>query len=144
MAVDYAEGVAMKQPPAQSQACEPVGEVVVTTNKSGQCVAVTRQNEDGEVLSVIWEAAQSGEAPQRALVEAVCEWDQDSDGTWQTSCGHEFQFIDDGPEENQAFFCLYCGGKLKPNRFTDDDEEDTAALDGTSDGAKPAGGEETK
>jgi hypothetical protein len=33
----------------------PAGEVVVTTNATGDCLAVTRQNEDGKILSVIWE-----------------------------------------------------------------------------------------
>ena len=32
-----------------------IGEVVVTTNEAGECVAVTRQDEDGKILSVIWE-----------------------------------------------------------------------------------------
>lgn len=32
------------------------GDVVVTTDESGKCVAVTRQDEDGKILSVIWEA----------------------------------------------------------------------------------------
>ncbi len=32
------------------------GEVVVTTDASGRCVCVTRQNEESQILSVIWEA----------------------------------------------------------------------------------------
>lgn len=32
------------------------GEVVVTTDEDGRCVAVTRQDEEGRILSVIWEA----------------------------------------------------------------------------------------
>ena len=32
------------------------GEVVVTTNQQGQCVAVTRQDDEGKILSVIWQA----------------------------------------------------------------------------------------
>ena len=31
------------------------GEVTVTTNEAGDCVAVTRQDKDGKILSVIWE-----------------------------------------------------------------------------------------
>jgi len=34
---------------------QPPGEVVVTTNQQGQCVAVTRQDDEGRTLSVIWE-----------------------------------------------------------------------------------------
>ena len=33
-----------------------VGEVVVTTDEYGQVVAVTRQDEDGRILSIIWES----------------------------------------------------------------------------------------
>ncbi|MBA8734197.1 hypothetical protein [Chromobacterium violaceum] len=47
-------------------ATEQSGEVTITTNDRGECVAVTRQDEDGRILSVIWEAKptteQSGEA----------------------------------------------------------------------------------
>ena len=35
---------------------QPSGEVVVTTNQQGQCVAVTRQDDEGKILSVIWQA----------------------------------------------------------------------------------------
>ena len=34
---------------------EPVGEVVVTTNEDGECVLVSRQDEDHNILKVIWE-----------------------------------------------------------------------------------------
>ena len=31
------------------------GEVVVTTNESGECILVSRQDEDHKILKVIWE-----------------------------------------------------------------------------------------
>lgn len=34
------------------------GEVVVTTDNTGRCVAVTRQDDEGRILSVIWEVSQ--------------------------------------------------------------------------------------
>ena len=34
---------------------EPIGEVVVTTNEDGECVLVSRQDEDHKILKVIWE-----------------------------------------------------------------------------------------
>ena len=34
---------------------EPVGEVVVTTKEDGECVLVSRQDEDHNILKVIWE-----------------------------------------------------------------------------------------
>lgn len=35
---------------------EASAEVVVTTNPLGECVAVTRQDDEGRILSVIWES----------------------------------------------------------------------------------------
>ena len=34
----------------------PEGEVVVTTDAAGRCIAVTRQDSESRILSVIWEA----------------------------------------------------------------------------------------
>lgn len=34
---------------------EPIGEIVVTTNEDGECVLVSRQDEDHNILKVIWE-----------------------------------------------------------------------------------------
>lgn len=43
-----------------------------------------------------------------------CVWTADSDGLWQTGCGHSFEFTTGGPEENLQLWCGYCGGKLRP------------------------------
>lgn len=40
------------------------GDVVVTTDSAGVCVAVTRQDDEGKMLSVIWEAPAPGEGEQ--------------------------------------------------------------------------------
>lgn len=37
---------------------QPQGGVVVTTNQQGHCIAVTRQDEEGRILSVVWESKQ--------------------------------------------------------------------------------------
>ncbi len=44
----------------------------------------------------------------------VCEWKSDDDDyrAWYTGCGHLFEFIADGPSENGAKFCQFCGGTL--------------------------------
>lgn len=39
----------------QKKKSEEHGEVVVTTNESGECVLVSRQDEDHKILKVIWE-----------------------------------------------------------------------------------------
>lgn len=58
---------------------------------------------------------------QRRMVDAIksapaatptdtCEWTSDEDdSSWQTSCGRDWQFIDDGPVENKMQFCMGCG-----------------------------------
>jgi hypothetical protein len=44
----------------------------------------------------------------------ICEWTEDTDdGSWDTACGHRFQFTDGGPKENGQQFCGYCGRSLK-------------------------------
>lgn len=43
---------------------EPKGEVVITTTEEGRCVAVTRQDDEGRILKVLWEAP-TEPAPQQ-------------------------------------------------------------------------------
>ena len=43
-----------------------------------------------------------------------CEWSEDADGIWHTSCGHAWFFDTGTPEENEARWCIYCGAPLKP------------------------------
>lgn len=38
-----------------------------------------------------------------------CEWDCDDVGTWHGKCGAEWQFFEDGPDENGMKFCPGCG-----------------------------------
>ena len=42
----------------------------------------------------------------------ACAWIEDEDGVWHTSCDRAFQFIDGGPIENGAMYCLYCGEQM--------------------------------
>jgi hypothetical protein len=44
-------------------------------------------------------------------LERTCKWKHDND-YWETECGHEWQFVDGGPEDNGAEFCYACGGRL--------------------------------
>lgn len=57
------------------QALSEHGEVVVTTDESGRCVAVTRQDSEGRILSVIWEASEHGGGGEAAPFGWVCEGD---------------------------------------------------------------------
>lgn len=38
-----------------------------------------------------------------------CEWDCDDVGRWHGKCGAEWQFFEDGPDENGMKFCPGCG-----------------------------------
>lgn len=50
-----------------------------------------------------------------AKKERVCRWEVDDDGfpPWATGCGHEFECIEDGLEENGFEYCPFCGGKVE-------------------------------
>jgi hypothetical protein len=53
-----------------------------------------------------------------------CQWEQSELGQWDTSCGNEFEFMDDGPFENGFKHCPYCGKQLTEKPFTYEDERD--------------------
>lgn len=53
-------------------------------------------------------------AKPKAAPAVVCEWLQDIDGNWATSCGNLWCFNDCArPEEHKVTFCPYCGGRIK-------------------------------
>lgn len=41
-----------------------------------------------------------------------CNWFEEVDGNWSTSCGQCFEFTADGPKEANFNYCCWCGGKL--------------------------------
>ena len=52
----------------------------------------------------------------QASEPAGCTWTQQDDehmpGTWASSCGELWSFIDGGPKENRVSYCHHCGGKV--------------------------------
>jgi len=72
-----------------------------------------------------------GIVAMRAVLEgqeqpvAVCAWsvDEYGDGIWTTSCGKEFVFTDDGPTENNFWFCHNCGKRLAITPLKESDDE---------------------
>ena len=48
-----------------------------------------------------------------------CVWQADDEGTYETSCGQAFVFTCDGPRENGARFCMYCGKRLEARVYVD-------------------------
>lgn len=48
-----------------------------------------------------------------ALEVTECQWSfEDDSGTWRSSCGELWSFIDGGPNENRVTYCHHCGGKV--------------------------------
>lgn len=45
-------------------------------------------------------------------VANTCTWEADYEGIWNTLCGDNFVFNDDGPEAHGFKFCPYCGKPL--------------------------------
>ncbi len=44
----------------------------------------------------------------------TCTWtlDDEDSGTWASSCGELWSFIDGGPAENRVSYCHHCGKKV--------------------------------
>lgn len=84
------------------------GIVVEADNQASAC---TRAELRG---SKLWADKQ---LPSGVKRQDVCVWMQDSDGTWCTSCGVTWEFIDGMPADNKAHFCHHCGGVLLGDGF---------------------------
>lgn len=50
-------------------------------------------------------------------VDFSCRWSENEDGNWDTDCGECFVFETDGPKENRAKWCPYCGRRIEPVGF---------------------------
>lgn len=46
---------------------------------------------------------------QDAATRVACAWTESGDGPWESACGAVWEFIADGPIENQMRFCPRCG-----------------------------------
>ena len=78
-------------------------------------------------ISVVNEAFNKAEAIFSSLKSEmldVCVWMQDSDGSWATSCGKQWEFISGDPKSNEQHFCHHCGGVLLAESFSDDAQTD--------------------
>jgi hypothetical protein len=50
------------------------GAVTVTTNEAGQCVAVTRTDDEGKILGVLWEAKVLGDDARECLLDVTTHY----------------------------------------------------------------------
>ncbi len=65
-------------------------------------------------------------AARAALTPTVadtCVWREDLDAPWITGCGEAFEFFEDGPTENRARYCQYCGKRIEVEKQEADDGE---------------------
>lgn len=67
-----------------------------------------------------WEAWRAcWETAQRPV--PTCDWQEDSDGIWETSCGEAWVCTEGTPTENDMRFCHSCGKHLKEHRHAEPD-----------------------
>ena len=50
----------------------------------------------------------------------ACQWTEDPDGIWYTSCGQAHEFNTGTPEENDHLYCPYCGNVLETKERKDE------------------------
>ena len=51
-----------------------------------------------------------------------CQWSEDTDGAWATTCDEVFEFTAEGPKANGFKFCPFCGGELLVVKYTTPNE----------------------
>lgn len=54
---------------------------------------------------------------------STCLWQEYFVCNWHTACGVVFEFPHDGPKENHAIYCLYCGKKILVEKYQPEEEE---------------------
>ena len=52
------------------------------------------------------------EKVSRHTLPDPCNWTNDSDGFFTTTCGRAFDFCDGGPDENRFSYCPFCGRSI--------------------------------
>lgn len=72
-----------------------------------------------EVESALW--AYRVANPQSTLI--TCRWSEDEEGHWGTACGECFVFEVGGPTENRAKWCHYCGRRIEPVGFFEQNDQ---------------------
>jgi hypothetical protein len=76
-----------------------------TWRESGYC----------ELVWLAWQASRKDALEESTDAQPkTCTWtlDDDESGTWASSCGELWSFINGGPDENRVSYCHHCGGKV--------------------------------
>ena len=61
--------------------------------------------------------------PKKRKPRKYCEWREDKDGAWDTSCKNKFELTHGTPLDNQMTYCCYCGkplGQIARARYGDE------------------------
>jgi hypothetical protein len=53
-----------------------------------------------------------------------CTWTEDTDGVYHSACGHAFEYLHHGPNENGAKWCCYCGGPIQEKPYKAEEEKE--------------------
>ena len=71
----------------------------------------------GQIIYDLWDAIKKSLEP--------CIWEGKREGYFETTCGMLWEFIADGPYENNVKYCHFCGKPVKyepyDNKNIDDD-----------------------
>ena len=65
--------------PERTRPADDIGLLTIVTNEEGQCVAVTRTDDEGRILKVIWEAPK----PVPLIPEAGTRWQHRKGGIYE-------------------------------------------------------------
>lgn len=104
-------------------------DIALTLHKAGQQPAPRQippiNQELDEFISglVAKELAKRGSRKIETAPRPVptCDWQEDSDGIWETSCGEAWVCTEGTPAENNMKFCHSCGKHLKEHRYAEPD-----------------------
>ena len=51
---------------------------------------------------------------------AICRWQEDFDGNYDTDCQQSFCMLDGTPDENGMRYCCYCGKPLESVKYREE------------------------
>lgn len=71
-------------------------------------VSILGLQKESPIIELRWRLAKLIEPEP----ERTCEWRQDENGLYHTSCGEIYETIADTREENGIMFCPYCGREV--------------------------------
>lgn len=57
----------------------------------------------------------------QATEPSACTWTEDSNGLYNTECGHIFECMEGDPSENGFIYCPYCGDEIEVAKYNLED-----------------------